>query len=352
MEIEAKFLVPDEATLAALETVDKLAGYEAAPGERRHDADTFLDTPDGAFLASGYYLRRREAEDGVRLTLKQLPGAQSGVLHREELEMLVAADAPVAEWPAGELRRRVEKTAAGRALSPILALRQDRLARIVRRDGAEVAELSLDRVLVQAGGRDHAWFEAEVEARGEGGVDDVEALAAALRDDWGLTPETRAKFARAMELVQAGDNERAPRKAAGAAGGRRLIGARDRALHERFAADRGALGRRARALLALDEGDSQARAATRAGLSERRVRYWLARYRSDGLAVYGAAGREAPATDGGTGGAAKAKPKPAAAAAEPQAHEGEAPGGRAGGRSLRPSRRPRRSAPTSIATTP
>ncbi len=71
--------------------------------------DTFLDTPDRRLLAAGYYFRRRETGDGVRLTLKQLVTPTDGVMRREEIEALVAADVPVAEWPAGELRERVRR---------------------------------------------------------------------------------------------------------------------------------------------------------------------------------------------------------------------------------------------------
>ena len=293
MEVEAKFRVPDEDTLAALETVAELAGCEVDAGERRHDRDTFLDTPGRDFLARGYYLRRRETGDGIRLTLKQLLSDAGGVLRREELEMLVAVDVPVNEWPAGDLRSRVEEIAAGRPLEPLLALSQERLARRVCREGREVAELSLDRVLVQGSAAEHAWLEAEVETRGEGGDDDLGALARELREDWGLVPEARAKFARALELVSGDDH--AGGEAAGAGGDGRLLPSAERAAHERFAAGGGARARRALALLALDEGERQAQAGAHAGLSARRVRYWLARYRNDGLAIYGPATVEEPA---------------------------------------------------------
>lgn len=199
MEVEAKFHVPDEDTLVALETAPALAGYDVDPGERRHDRDTFLDTPGRDFLARGCYLRRRETGDGIRLTLKQLLSDAGGVLRRDELEMLVVVDVPVNEWPEGVLRSRVEEIAAGQPLEPLLTLSQERLARRVRRDGREVAELSLDRVLVQGADGEHLWFEAEVETRGEDADDDLEALARDLRESWGLVPETRAKFARALE---------------------------------------------------------------------------------------------------------------------------------------------------------
>jgi CHAD domain-containing protein len=274
MEVEAKFLVPDEATLARLIETASLAGCDVAPGESRRDVDTFLDTPDRRLLAAGYYFRRRETGDGVRLTLKQLVTPTDGVMRREEIEALVAADVPVAEWPAGELRERVEGLTGGEPLGPMLTLSQVRVARVVRRARrGEVAELSLDRVTATAPDGDRGWLEAEVEARGRGGDADVAALAAVLRDEWGLVPEGRAKFTRALEL--AGDEDDGV-----------LMAAAERELHEAYASGEGARARRAQALLALDRGLSQVEAGRVAGLSDRRVRYWLARYRVEGAGIY------------------------------------------------------------------
>ncbi len=290
MEVEAKFLVPDEDTLARLIETPSLAGYDVGPGEARNDADTFLDTADKRLLTAGFYFRRRETGDGVRLTLKKLVAPAEGVLRREEIEALVAADVPVAEWPAGPLRERVEQLTAEEPLEPLLTLAQVRVARVVRRGRKEIAELSLDRVTASAPDGDRGWLEAEVEARGRGGDDDVAALAAALRDEWGLVPEGRAKFTRALELAGGEDD--------GA-----LMSAGERGVHEAHATGEGARARRAQALLALDRGLSQVEAGRVAGLSDRRVRYWLARYRAEGTGVY-----DGEAVDPGTG-ATTAAPK-------------------------------------------
>jgi CHAD domain-containing protein len=290
MEVEAKFLVPDDETLARLIETASLGGYDVAPGAERRDADTFLDTPGRRLLAAGFYFRRRETTDGVRLTLKQLVAPADGVLRREEVESLVAADVPVEEWPEGELRSRVEQLTGGEPLEPMLTLSQVRVARVVRKGRREVAELSLDRVVASAPDGDRDWLECEVEARGRGGDADVVALAATLREEWGLVPEGRAKFTRALEL--AGD------EADGV-----LLSAAERVVHEAHASGDGARARRAQALLALDRGLSQVEAGRVAGLSDRRVRYWLARYRVEGAGIY-----DDEAVDPGTGaGAAPGK---------------------------------------------
>jgi CHAD domain-containing protein len=292
MEVEAKFLVPDEETLARLIETASLGGYHVAPGAERRDADTFLDTPGRRLLAAGYYFRRRETSDGVRLTLKQLVAPADGVLRREEVEALVAADVPLAEWPNGELRSRVEQLTGGETLEPMLTLSQVRVARVVRKGRREVAELSLDRVTADAHDGERGWLECEVEARGRGGDADVAALAAALREDWGLAPEGRAKFTRALEM--AGDEDDGA-----------LMSAAERVVHEAHASGDGARARRAQALLALDRGLSQVEAGRVAGLSDRRVRYWLARYRVEGTGVY-----DDEAVDPGSGAGAAAAKEP------------------------------------------
>ncbi len=290
MEVEAKFLVPDAETLARLVETAALGGYRVEPGAERHDADTFLDTPGRRLLAAGYYFRRRETDDGVRLTLKQLVAPAEGVLRREEIEALVAADVPVAEWPDGELRSRVESLTGGEPLEPMLTLSQVRVARVVRKARREVAELSCDRVTASAQDGERGWLECEVEARGQGGDADVTALAAVLRDEWGLTPEGRAKFTRALELATDEDDGL-------------LMSAAERAVHEAHASGDGARARRAQALLALDRGLSQVEAGRVAGLSDRRVRYWLARYRAEGAGIYGD-----EAADPGAGATGEAAP--------------------------------------------
>jgi CHAD domain-containing protein/adenylate cyclase class IV len=201
MEIEAKYSVPDDDTLERLARARRLAGYTLGALADRRDGDVFLDTADRRFLGAGYYLRRRETGDGVRLTLKGLVTAADGVLRREELEALVAVDVPVQEWPQGQLRERVESVARGAPLAPLVELRQRRRTRVVSDGRREVGELSLDEVEVVGDAGERGWLELELELRGDGDEDDLLKLTRALRRRFRLEPESRAKFARALELA-------------------------------------------------------------------------------------------------------------------------------------------------------
>ncbi|MBN2205143.1 MAG: CHAD domain-containing protein [Thermoleophilia bacterium] len=220
MEIEAKYSVPDDDTLERLARARRLAGYTLGALADRRDGDVFLDTADRRFLAAGYYLRRRETGDGVRLTLKGLVTATDGVLRREELEALVAVDVPVQEWPQGQLRERVESVAQGAPLAPLLELRQRRRTRAVSDGEREVGELSLDEVEIVGDAGERGWLELELELRGEGDEDDLVKLTRALRRRFRLKPESRAKFARALEIagVDVAAGAAAPAAGAPAAG--------------------------------------------------------------------------------------------------------------------------------------
>ncbi|WP_428560213.1 MAG: class IV adenylate cyclase [Solidesulfovibrio sp. DCME] len=79
-------------------------GPVTPPGEGLPDAvyrDTYFDSPDGAFTASGRELRLREADGRSRLTYKHPPfDAATG--SKEELETLVA-DGPAMAALLGQL---------------------------------------------------------------------------------------------------------------------------------------------------------------------------------------------------------------------------------------------------------
>jgi CHAD domain-containing protein len=70
------------------------------------------------------------------------------------------------------------------------------------------------------------------------------------------------------------------------AGGGRLLASAERAACLEIARRSDLHGRRARALLALDDGQTQEEAGRRAGMSERRVRFWLAGLRQKRLRVF------------------------------------------------------------------
>jgi CHAD domain-containing protein len=178
------------------------------------------------------------------------------------------------EWPAGPARERVRQLIGDASLLPLFALQQTRTVRQVSLGEGHVAELSLDEVHLAAGGREQTHFELEVELLPQGTEDDLAAMVNCLEDEWGLQPEPRSKFERALAFMEEMPVE----------GG--LLTIQERPICQQIARRNDMYARRALALLALDERATQAEAGRQAGLSARRVRYWLAEFRQRRLDVF------------------------------------------------------------------
>jgi CHAD domain-containing protein len=145
----------------------------------------------------------------------------------------------------------------------------------VTQGGRRVAELSLDAVRVTVGRQPVSYFELEVELKGDGSEADLAALAAELAGAWGLVPEPRAKFERALALVDASTD----------GAGLRLSPA-ERAALELRAAGADLLARRAQVVLFWAGGLPTAEIALRTGLSVGRVRFWLREFRKERLGIF------------------------------------------------------------------
>jgi len=269
MEVEAKFIA-DAEMLDRLAAATTLAGYELGETRPLELTDTYLDTPDAALAAAGYACRRRLGDRAVAFQVKELAGAAGGVHRREELEVILETEAAPRDWPKGAARDLVLSLAGEAPLQPLVELRQTRLLRAVTDGDREVAELSLDTVVVA--GPDGAlppYHEVEAELRPAAAEGDLAALLGVLRDELGLKPAGRSKMERALEAVgrQAG----------------RLLSASERATLLPLPARDDRTGRRARAMLALDDGATQLQIGAQLGVTSRTVRRWLRTFREEGL---------------------------------------------------------------------
>ncbi len=276
MEVEAKFVVPDEETLQQLQVITTLDGYVLGPLRAQRVQDTYLDTAERHIWRAGYGLRRRARARGFLMTLKALYSEGEDLWRREELEILLLNEKPPRFWPTCEIRERLLSIIGDRPLMPLVELEQERITRPVRREGRHVATLSLDTVRLVRGGQHARFLNLELELEPEGEEEELQALTVLLSHRWGLKPELRSKFERALTFF---DVDLPPQ-------GDRLLNPCQRARLERVAAEASLYGRRARALLALDEGHTQLEAGGRAGMSARRVRHWLAAFRRKGLEIF------------------------------------------------------------------
>jgi CHAD domain-containing protein len=224
MEIEAKLSVPSRDVLSRLEGVAEIAGYPVRPGAAAEIVDTYLDTAGRDILAAGYFCRRRVEGDHILVTVKQLRPAEEGVHRRQEYEVELPREGLPSHWPEGLARSAVLEWTRGGDLLEMFTLRQTRIARIVGTAEHPVAELSLDEVRFAGGALDGSrggakdgartgaqggarpetvYHEVEVELKRAGTENDLAAIARALREEWGLKPESRSKFERALALADA-----------------------------------------------------------------------------------------------------------------------------------------------------
>ena len=276
MEIEAKFVVPDRQVYAQLGRLRSLAGYGLTPAGVVAVSDRYFDTLDRRFLAAGYACRLRQEGDALLLTLKGLGGVEGAVHRRDEREVSLPVSSPdPMVWPESAARTLALELAKGAPLRPLFNLRQRRRRADVTQGGRRVAELSLDAVRVTVGRQPVSYFEVEVELKGDGSEADLAALAAELAGAWGLVAEPRAKFERALALVDAATD----------GAGLRLVPAERAALEVR-AAGADLLARRAQVVLSRASGLPTGEIALRTGLSVGRVRFWLREFRKERLGIF------------------------------------------------------------------
>lgn len=205
MEIEAKFRAPDEDVLRKLQDITQLAGFPLGASSAEELSDTYLDTESWQILAGGYFCRRRLSEGRVLITIKQVQTATDAVHRREEFEVGLKRYSPASSWPESPARKKVLELSQGAPLLAMLELRQHRTTRLVGDETRPLAEISLD--VVHIGGHttpvgERVYFEVEVELKNDGSEADLAAIAAELKTAWGLEPESRSKFQRALEAAR------------------------------------------------------------------------------------------------------------------------------------------------------
>jgi inorganic triphosphatase YgiF len=207
--------------VAALEAVDR---FDLRPRPAQRIRDVYLDTGDAALAGARVAFRVRELDGRPLLTLKA-DAVRSG-LAAERLELEAPWSAGALKAALEELRRRgvelpepPEGAGAGEPLADLagLGLRPTQTRETTRtpRDVQErgdpgagpVAELTIDDVSYQLPAGTARLLEVEVEAKGPGGLETVQALLAALAEAFpqDLRPWSYGKLAtgRAIERLLA-----------------------------------------------------------------------------------------------------------------------------------------------------
>ncbi len=157
---------------------------------------TYYDTFDGK-MSNYHWTLRRRMENGKSICTLKIP-AENGGRGEWEVECgsimmavpkLCQLGAP---WMLGEF------TISG--VGPVCGAKFTRLAGLIESDGCKL-ELALDEGVLTGGGRECPLREVEVELK-EGTDTDAIAFAMLLAKKYGLVPEEKSKYRRALGLAR------------------------------------------------------------------------------------------------------------------------------------------------------
>lgn len=213
MEIEAKYRPLVQVRAKQLEALD-LGAYKLGKRVKHEIHDTLFDTESLAIIEQKHALRVRRDGEQFILTLKG-PSKTEGATHRrEEWEVALSNGnhAPEA-WP-GKIRKRVHALVGEEALQEIATIDNNRRTWDIYRKKKCVAELALDRGIIQANGSQLPMHEIEVELKKKGKEQDLAAIVELLKYNLPMVPESRSKSQRGFALIRGDDVTSFPLQAA------------------------------------------------------------------------------------------------------------------------------------------
>jgi inorganic triphosphatase YgiF len=201
IEIEAKFLIPDQATFTALLHLTQWGEFELKLAGVKKVLDLYLDTAQRSLYQAGLACRLRTVKDTQIITLKALTPAKDDLHRRQEVEAetivpQAQVDNPHA-WPDSSAKDRVIQIIGPAKLHPLFTLHQSRHQFLVFRQGQPVIELSLDEVSLDDP-KIVDYRELEAELLEAGREADLTTLIKTVQAQWPLQPELQSKFERAL----------------------------------------------------------------------------------------------------------------------------------------------------------
>lgn len=204
VETEAKFIIPDAATFAALQQLDQLGDFQLKPVGVKTVVDCYLDTADRRLFQAGLACRLRNIQDRRLITLKALTPATGTIHRRQEIEATIksadfAGDKPHT-WGNNDAQKRVVEIAGPAPLQTLFTLHQIRHQFHAMRQGQPVIEFSLDAVSL-SDPEVVDFFELEGELIGSGSEADLARFVTAVQSHWPVQPQTQSKFERAWEAT-------------------------------------------------------------------------------------------------------------------------------------------------------
>ena len=156
---------------------------------------TYYGTPDGALSRRKWTLRRRMENGKSVCTLKTPGGAHARNEFEVEAEDIVSAIPELCAIGAPEELAELTKN----GVAPICGAKFTRLAKTLVLENCTI-ELALDRGYLTGSGKVLPLCEVEAELK-NGTEEAAMAFAKELAEEFGLVPEPRSKFARALQLA-------------------------------------------------------------------------------------------------------------------------------------------------------
>ena len=186
-EFELKYRAVPEA-IAAIQA--KFGGFQCISMET-----TYYDTP-GRALGNRHWTFRRRLENGISVCTLKIPHKDGGrgEWETEEGEILSAAPALCKLGAPAEL-----ETLVSTGVEAVCGARFIRLAKTLHLPDATV-ELALDRGVLLGGDQEMSLCEVEVELK-TGRDEAAISFAGLLAEEFGLIPEKKSKFRRALDLA-------------------------------------------------------------------------------------------------------------------------------------------------------
>ncbi len=206
VEVEIKYRIADSSFVGELLAAKRLGPCEIDKFQTRQHHDTYLDTPDRAFLARGLAFRyRRTATRGI-VQLKSLTKGE-GIIHRRT-ELWAVTDRPTEPqtWLPGPAKDLAIEILEDKALQPLFEVRQIRHFAKLRRDGIIMAEMSIDEVVWQTNGRETQGWELEIELSDACGEELICSIDDELTKTGQLIPQQQSKFERGLALLEGYSN--------------------------------------------------------------------------------------------------------------------------------------------------
>jgi len=208
MEIELKYQIENREQLDKIWDDDLFAKIEEANSRGRLAIKAaYFDTEDGVLAQNRIAFRIRREGDRVVGTLKWSDKEVniSGLYVREEINVPVADEAcflapdPTIFKQSAEGKELIELLSGRKLVSIFETVFARRKFRIDT--GSSIIEISLDEGEILADGASAPISELEVELY-SGTQEDLIKIGDSIAEEYGLSPETRSKYARGIALIE------------------------------------------------------------------------------------------------------------------------------------------------------